>query len=299
MEIRQLKYFISAAAHLNFTKAARECFIVQTAMTAQIANLEKEIGAKLFVRRHRALALTPAGELFLQEAREIVVRAQRAEERVRSFKAGYGSLLHIGYHGEMFKQDLIEILRDLRAELPGSKVMLYQLPQSELLEGLRDGQLDFIITLYGAFFETEDWMDWAVLEEDRLMLAVSLDHPMAGRGAVTMEEIAHEPILNFDERNNEERDILLARLGNRPTEYGRLQDHTSGEILIKSGYGVAIWVSRLCRKDIYPDLDFLEIADHPGVERVVLAWRRDCATPEKEDFRRRVLARYPGRPSGR
>ena len=294
MEIRQLRYFISAATHLNFTKAAKECFIVQTAMTQQIANLESEVGAKLFERHHRALALTPAGELFLREAKEIVVRAQRAEERVRSFEAGYGSVLHIGYHGEMFKQDLIELLREERRARPDGKVMLYQLPQSELLEGLRDGQLDFIVTLYGAFFETEEWMDWAILEEDRLMLAVARDHPLAGRGRVTMAEVEREPIINFDERNNEERDIMLARTGSRPTEYGRLQDHTSGEILIKSGYGVAIWVERLCRKDIYPDLDFLELSDHPGVERVALAWRRESDTPEKEAFRSRVLARYCG-----
>ena len=50
MEIRQLRYFISAATHLNFTRAARECFIVQTAMTQQIANLENEIGVRLFER---------------------------------------------------------------------------------------------------------------------------------------------------------------------------------------------------------------------------------------------------------
>ena len=62
MEIRQLRYFISAATHLNFTRAARECFIVQTAMTQQIANLESEIGVRLFERGYRSLTLTPAGE---------------------------------------------------------------------------------------------------------------------------------------------------------------------------------------------------------------------------------------------
>ena len=86
MEIRQLKYFISAATHLNFTRAARECFIVQTAMTQQIANLENEIGVRLFERGYRSLTLTPAGEVFLQDAREIVAQAQAAGERVKSIE---------------------------------------------------------------------------------------------------------------------------------------------------------------------------------------------------------------------
>lgn len=292
MEIRQLKYFISAATHLNFTKAAGECFIVQTAMTQQIANLESEIGTKLFERHHRALALTEAGALFLQDAKAIVARSQRAAERVRSFEAGYAPVLHIGYHGEMFKQDLICILRELRRKVPKSKVLLFQLPQAELLEGLKDGQLDFIITLYGAYFETEEWMEWALLEEDRLMLVAAKDHPLANRDRVTMAEIEQEPLINFDERNNEERDIQLARNGLRPMEYGLVQDHTSGEVLVRSGYGVTIWVSRLCRKDIYPDLSFLEIEDHPGREQVVLVWRRDAMTPEKESFQTLVLEQF-------
>lgn len=290
MEIRQLRYFISAATHLNFTKAAGECFIVQTAMTQQIANLENEIGTKLFERRHRALVLTQAGERFLQDAKEIVARAQRAAERAQSFELGYEPVLRIGYHGEMFKQDLIRIFRQLRREEPKRKIMPYQLPQSELLEGLKDGQLDFIVTLYGTFFETEEWLEWAVLEEDRLMLVVAKDHALAREKRVTVAQMEQEPLINFDERNNEERDIQLARTGSRPMEYGRVQDHTSGEMLVRSGYGVTVWVSRLCRPEIYPDLSFLEMEDHPGRERIVLAWRRDTLTAEKEDFRARVLA---------
>lgn len=289
MEIRQLRYFISAATHLNFTRAAAECFIVQTAMTQQIANLESELGTKLFERQHRALVLTGAGVRFLRDAKEIVARANRAAERAQSFEDGYRSVLRVGYHGEMFKQELIQILRGLRGDEPEMKVLPSQLPQGELLEGLKDGQLDFIITLYGTFFEAEDWMEWDVLGEEGLMLAVAKDHPLAGRGRITMAEVERVPLINFDERNNEERDIQLARQGSRPREYARVQDHTSSEILVRSGYGAAVWVSRLCRPELYPDLAFLEIEDHPGRERPVLAWRRDTLTQEKESFRARVL----------
>lgn len=290
MEIRQLRYFISAATHLNFTRAARECFIVQTAMTQQIANLESEIGVRLFERGYRSLTLTPAGEVFLRDAREIVARAQAAGERARSFEEGYANLLRIGYHGEMVKEDLVRLLRQLRQEGARWKPLLCQKPQTELLDSLRDGVLDFIITLYGAFFEAEDWLEWEVLEEDRLMLAVSRDHPLAGRESVTMAEVEEQPLVNFDEKNNEERTIELARSGRHPREYCRVEDHTSGEILIRSGWGAAIWVSRLCRPGLYPELAFLPITDHPGRERLVLAWRKGGLDPDQQALKDRLAA---------
>ena len=88
MEIRQLKYFIAAAKHLNFTKAAKECSIVQTAMTQQVANLESELKVKLFERTHRNLSLTPAGERFLKSAKKIVNQAKISAGDMEDFKEG-------------------------------------------------------------------------------------------------------------------------------------------------------------------------------------------------------------------
>lgn len=64
MDIRGLKYFISAAECLNFTRAAKECFITQTAMSQHIANMEKELGFQLFRRNNRNVELTTAGRDF-------------------------------------------------------------------------------------------------------------------------------------------------------------------------------------------------------------------------------------------
>ena len=84
MDLKQLNYFISAAKHENFTRAAQECFIVQTAMTHQIAALEKELGVSLFERNSRRVKLTPAGEVFLGQAQRIVQAAEDAAALVRA-----------------------------------------------------------------------------------------------------------------------------------------------------------------------------------------------------------------------
>ena len=72
MDIRGLKYFISAAECLNFTRAAKECFITQTAMSQHIANMEKELGFQLFRRNNRNVELTTAGRDFYEQMKAVV-----------------------------------------------------------------------------------------------------------------------------------------------------------------------------------------------------------------------------------
>lgn len=63
MSFRRIEYFLSVAKHLNFTKAARECYVAQAAISQQIKQFEEELGFKLFDRGGTAVALTPAGSI--------------------------------------------------------------------------------------------------------------------------------------------------------------------------------------------------------------------------------------------
>ena len=68
MNLKQMEYFVAAAEQLNFTRAAKKCFISQTAMTLQIQSLEEKIGVPLFVRDKHHVELTAAGKVYLNEA---------------------------------------------------------------------------------------------------------------------------------------------------------------------------------------------------------------------------------------
>ena len=76
-----MEYFVAAAEQLNFTRAAKKCFISQTAMTLQIRSLEEKIGVPLFVRDKHHVELTAAGKVYLNEARAVLVRAEEAANR--------------------------------------------------------------------------------------------------------------------------------------------------------------------------------------------------------------------------
>ena len=81
MNLKQMEYFVAAAEQLNFTRAAKKCFISQTAMTLQIRSLEEKIGVPLFVRDKHHVELTAAGKVYLNEAGAILVRAEEAANR--------------------------------------------------------------------------------------------------------------------------------------------------------------------------------------------------------------------------
>lgn len=293
--MRQLRYFVSAATHLNFTKAAKECFIVQTAMTQQIANLEKELGVKLFERQSRGLSLTAAGEAFLADAREILARSQRSRERMAAFQGGYTDLLQLGHHGELFRRDLTRALQLFRARSPQTKVMLYQLPRSGLLSGIREGQLDLAFMTYtDNLSKYEKWVDWRILGEEEMVLAVSADHPLAGRKEVTMAEVDQYPRIWLFWGSEEGRPIGMPAEGSTAKVYGSMEDHASMEMLIESGYCVGLWTRRVCRDRERPGLRFIPVTDFPESAEATALWRREGLSPSGALFLQLMEEQFAG-----
>src|SRR6202161_755496 len=86
MELRQLEYFVAVAAELNFSRTAQRIHVVQSALSASVGRLEKELGTKLFDRSKRQIALTAAGEVFLGHAREVIHAVQQARSSVDDYR---------------------------------------------------------------------------------------------------------------------------------------------------------------------------------------------------------------------
>ncbi|MCD8082070.1 MAG: LysR family transcriptional regulator [Clostridiales bacterium] len=275
MEIRQLKYFIAAAEQLNFTKAAKKCHIVQTAMPQQIANLENELDIRLFERSHRSLSLTPAGEHFLKHAKTIVAFAESSVGEMADFRRGYRNILRIGYHGEMFKRDITEILKEFRRKCPDTKIYLIQETQDQLIERAECGEVDLVFTIYADFFRMLDWMETEILDQSDLKVVVSRDHPLADRGTVAWEELKDEYFIEFEEKGLEEHRLEMLHNDMVIRNYGRIFDHTSGEILIESGYAVSLWTGRMCREEDYPKLRFLDIEGLQATTRGCVIYRKN------------------------
>src|SRR6516225_11782259 len=97
MELRHLRYFVAVAEEENVSKAALKLHVSQPGISRQIRNLEDEIGFQLFERSAKSVKLTPAGSVFLREARAVLQRANEAVEKARAAIGGGSGKIDIGY----------------------------------------------------------------------------------------------------------------------------------------------------------------------------------------------------------
>src|SRR4051794_26908742 len=95
MELRHLRYFAAVAAHGSFNRAAGTLHLTQPALSRQVKDLEDELGVRLLARGKNAVTLTEAGEIFYEDARDLLVRADKAMHRVRG--EGRNEVLRVGY----------------------------------------------------------------------------------------------------------------------------------------------------------------------------------------------------------
>lgn len=265
MELRQLQYFVAAARHLNFTKAARECCIVQSAMSQQITALEKEMGVRFFERTNHGLALTPEGEVMAREARRLLDQAEIVQEIVRESSNRYVSVLRIGCHGNLLRTALPKALAAFRARHPHTRALISSDIQSRLLGELREGQIDCLLMLR----PEAGGMDWAEIQpvcEEPVYAALPVGHPLARQDALHRADLSGEPLIDFTD--DDRRSVGFRR--RNAQIYARTPSQNCVEALTAAGYGFSYCVRSAIRE--HPGLIFREITDIAPAQ-TCLVWR--------------------------
>ena len=142
MELRHLRYFVSVAEALSFTKAAQKLHTAQPSLTRQIKDLEEELGVRLLNRTKRQVTLTDEGRSFLTDARRLLDLAAETIESVRRLHSGETRALNIGYVSNLFQDLLPKTLASFRQSFPTISVNLFDLSCGEQFRRLEDGKLD-------------------------------------------------------------------------------------------------------------------------------------------------------------
>ena len=146
MNRNQLKYFVAAAESRSFTKAAEQFYISQTAITQQIRLLEETLGCPLFDRSTRPVSLTSAGTIFLREAKGILERMSRAQERVHDASTGLSGTLRVGYVRGYERSDLSAHIRQFHQQNSNVLITFYRCSTDALAAGLLHHEYDIIFT---------------------------------------------------------------------------------------------------------------------------------------------------------
>ncbi|KUL50236.1 LysR family transcriptional regulator [Streptomyces sp. NRRL F-4489] len=196
MELQQMRYVVAVAETGGFTRAAERCHVVQSALSHQIARLEKELGARLFDRTSRSVRLTAAGEAFVPVARQALAAAERARAEVEAATGEVRGRLAIGAISTVGAVNLARELGAFRAAYPKVRVSLRMDMSDGLIERVRQGALDvaFVGLVPGA--RTAGVRE-KVLARGELVAVVPPEHPLAGREWTTLARVARETFVDY------------------------------------------------------------------------------------------------------
>ncbi|GAA3388880.1 LysR family transcriptional regulator [Cryptosporangium minutisporangium] len=191
--LEQLRGLVAVAEELHFGRAAARLRMTQPPLSRQIQKLEAQVGVRLLDRDNRRVALTPAGEAFLAEARRILAIAEAAPDLAQRVSSGSRGLVRLGFTAASTFGILGRLLDRLERELPEVRIELFEMVTREQIAALANEDLD--LGLARPPFDPE-LFDSRLLHREALLLAVPSGHPLASldRPAVPAD-LATEPLI--------------------------------------------------------------------------------------------------------
>ncbi len=148
MNLRHLRCFIAVAEELHFGRAARRLHIEQSPLSRTIRQMEADLGVPLLNRLPRSVRLTPAGQVFLEEARRVLLAFEQAQTKARA-AANQRNTLRIALSGDMGQARLSALLALCREEAPQVGIRIFETPLAQLVTGLRNDLYDAGFALAG------------------------------------------------------------------------------------------------------------------------------------------------------
>lgn len=265
LDLRLVRYFAVVAEHQHFGRAAAALHTTQPSLSRQVRRLEQQLGARLLDRTSQGSRLTEAGEVFLPRARAMLRSATQAAAATRA--AAEPSRITIGYTTKFV---VTAAVRELRHKHPDAEVHALYLDWSEPRQALLDHRVDAVVCRLP--FPT-DQLHVTVLYGEPRVLLVPLDHRLAGKESVSLDDIADEPLPRLADAAWNAYWRIDPRPDGTPAPDGPLVDAVEDKLeLIAAGEAVAIVPAGIHDGSLRPDLTTVPLRDvEPS--HVVLATR--------------------------
>jgi DNA-binding transcriptional LysR family regulator len=193
MELRQLEYLVAVAEEASFTRAAQRVHISQSGVSAQVRQLEHELGAELFDRSARTATLTQAGEAALAHARAALASAAAMRQAVDDVIGLLRGRLTVGMVTACTVTGLFDALDAFHRAHPGVTVTLTEEGSSHLVGLVRSGDID--LALIGAAGGAPDGLAALPIVSERLVAAFPASHPLSQRSCLALEDLSRLPLI--------------------------------------------------------------------------------------------------------
>lgn len=191
-----MRYVMEVADAGSFTRAARRCFVTQSALSHQIAALERDLGHRLFVRTSRSVRVTEAGAAFVRQARIALAASEAAREDAAAAAGEVIGTLRLGVIPTVAAVDVPTLIARFRSQHPSVRVELKVGNSSDLMDAVHRGDLD--VALLGLRDETPPTgVASRVLMRERLLAVLPSAHRLAGRTRIRLADLAGEVFADF------------------------------------------------------------------------------------------------------
>jgi molybdate transport repressor ModE-like protein len=285
VELRHLVALQAIASEGSFGRAAKQLGYTQSAISQQIAALERAVGEKLVERPGgpRAVSLTEAGELLLRHADAIVARLQALQADLSAYSDGEAGTLRVGSYQSVSSRLLPGLIRRYKELWPKVQVTLTESAIDDELEArLERGEVDLSFVMLP--------MNEAPLEAEQLLvdpyvLVVPKHSALAELGRrPTLRELGREPLIGYRQcRSNDAIEQSMRRAGSEPNFVFRSDDNGTVQGMVAAGVGIAI-VPRLTLTPT-EDVEIVELGDLVPPRLIGIAWHRDrYRTPAARAF---------------
>ena len=287
MELRHLRYFVAVGDEQHYGRAALRLRVVQPALSRQIQDLEEEVGFKLFERLPRGVKLSPAGKLFLEDARRILQDVNEAAARAARVARGQSGTLRVGFSENASWRGVVpESFRRFREIQPDAELQLQPLPSLEQLEAIRSGRLDagFVLDMPKADPELERLR----VAIQRIELAVPTGHPLTKLKELRLRDLTDASFVWFPRRASPAlydrlmRECLRGGLKSPRIVQDGLNEATILS-LVATGLGVG-WVLGTARWRCPKSVVITPVVDLKVPLLLALAWRKDNKSPLLASF---------------
>ena len=279
LEFRHLKYFMAVAQELNYRKAAEKLFISQPGLSRQISQMEEVLGVKLFERTKRKVELTPAGEHLRQETLLLNNHLEGIKKELKRIDSGEQGEIKIGFLGSAMQNIVPELLVKMNSKLPKIKVSLEEMSNSDQIEEIENGKLDFGFVRLSRVPEA---FHMQPVLEDTFSIVLPKNHTLEPKDFKNIGQLADEHFILFSsDYSSLYYDMIMSICEDQG--FTPIVSHKSVHAqtifkLVERGFGIAIIPSSL-QHGFDLNVKFIELKKISQRTTLSVIWKKNNRNP--------------------
>ena len=297
LNINQLRTFVAVAEHGSFTDAAKERFIAQSAVSKHISALEQALDTQLLLRDTHTVRLTPAGEIFYQDCKEILRRMDLAVDHLTNPAGGASAHLSVAVFS-VLSEHTVALVRAFLQDNPKVDLRLEWFEFGELIRRVEQGQIDIGVTI-GFVADARPQMRRKTIEKGRMSVMLGARNPLASRESLRFQDLEGMPYFAMEPHVTPDGYVTIVRY---------FADRKFPVNMISRGSHESTVLELQCRDDAFGMMGDFEYREHPGIVFVPLAeedqpqgdsfdlvamWRADNQNPCIPAFLAEIDRLYP------